>query len=171
MSTSLTDTVWRLAEPWLAAERVELDDVVLVGQGKGRTLRLLVDHPDGVDLDHLAALSDGLSRLLDDEPGLSDPYRLEVSSPGLERVLRRARHWEKAVGRDVTVKVQRGDGRERIAGRLVSFDGESAVVEVDEGPERGSEVQIDLDEVATAKTVFRWEKQPPPGSKSGSKSR
>lgn len=79
--TQVTD-LWGLVEPYLAAERLELDDLELSGRGRGRVVRIIVDGED-VGVDRLAELSRGLSRLLDDEPGLQDSYRLEVSSPGL----------------------------------------------------------------------------------------
>ncbi len=155
--------VWHLAEPWLGAERVELDDVEMVGVGRGRTLRILVDHPEGIDLDRIAALSDGLSRLLDDLPALADPYQLEVSSPGLERKLRRPRHWEKAVGAEVSVKVRTSDAHRTHKGRLASFDGERITLSL--GGDDTQQVEFSIGDVATAKTVFRWEKAPKPGKK------
>ncbi len=66
-------------------------------------LRVTVDGHE-VDLDRLAEVSRGLSRLLDDETDLQDAYQLEVTSPGLERKLRRPTHYEKSVGREVVVK-------------------------------------------------------------------
>ena len=74
--------IWDVVEPYLAAERLELDDLELSGQGRGRILRVTVDGDD-VDVDRLANLSRGLSRLLDNETDLQDQYQLEVSSPGL----------------------------------------------------------------------------------------
>lgn len=161
----LTEGVWEAIEPWLAAEQVELDDVEMIGSGKGRTLRILIDHADGIDLDRIAAISDGLSRLLEDQPALADPYQLEVSSPGLERKLRRRRQWQKAVGSDVSVKVREGSGNRTLKGRLVEVADRKAIVELADGTPAETTVEFDLETVVTAKTVFRWEKTPKPGKR------
>ena len=76
--------IWTVVEPYLAAERLELDDVELLGRGPGTLLRVVVDGED-VNIDRLADVSRGLSRLLDNETELVEAYRLEVTSPGLER--------------------------------------------------------------------------------------
>ena len=116
MTTTVSD-IWSVVEPYLAAERLELDDVELHGRGPGTLLRVVVDG-DGVDVDRLADVSRGLSRLLDNETDMSDSYRLEVTSPGLERSLRRPSHYAKSVGREVVVKVGEDDRKATIRGVL-----------------------------------------------------
>lgn len=164
-SDPVTQAIWQIVEPWLAAERVELDDVDMVGTGKGRTLRILVDHEDGLDLDRIAALSDGISRLLDEEPSLADPYQLEVSSPGLERKLRRRAQWVKSVGRDVTVKMKTAAGNRTVKGVVKTVDDDGVLVELSE-PEAGdTSARVGFDDVVSAKTVYRWDSGPKPGKK------
>ncbi len=149
--------IWSVVEPYLAAERLELDDLELTGRGRGRVLRVTVDGDD-VGVDRLAELSRGLSRLLDDEPGLQDHYRLEVSSPGLERKLRRPSHYRKSVGREVVVKTAGSDQKTTYRGILTDADEARFIVDADEGP-----VAVSYNDVVSAKTVFRWEKAPKPG--------
>ena len=103
--TTVSADIWTVVEPYLAAERLELDDVELLGRGPGTLLRVVVDGED-VNIDRLADVSRGISRLLDNETELVDAYRLEVTSPGLERDLRRPSHYAKSVGREVVVKSQ-----------------------------------------------------------------
>jgi ribosome maturation factor RimP len=95
--------LWDLLEPWLEAEGVELDDLELAGPGAGRLVRVTVDAAGGIDLDRIANLSRGLSRLLEESDLVGAAYTLEVSSPGLERPLRRPSQFRKAVGREVVV--------------------------------------------------------------------
>lgn len=160
--SNTVDDIWTIVEPWLDAERLELDDVEMVGSGKGRTLRIVVDHPDGVDLDRISDVSTGLGRLLDDVPSLQASYQLEVSSPGLERKLRRPAHFHKSIGREVHVKA-RIDGTTSVAkGELISSDEESIVVLTEDG-----EVELPHADITSAKTVFRWQAQPKPGKKQG----
>ncbi|HSK06734.1 MAG TPA: ribosome maturation factor RimP [Acidimicrobiia bacterium] len=149
--------IWTVVEPYLAAERLELDDVELHGRGAGTLLRVVVDG-DNVDIDRLAEVSRGISRLLDNETGLDDAYRLEVTSPGLERNLRRPAHYAKSVGREVVVKIADGDSKTTIRGTLVDAGDDSFTVEGD-----GGATVVDYQDVLTAKTVFRWEKAPKPG--------
>ena len=154
--TTVSD-IWTVVEPYLAAERLELDDVELLGRGSGTVLRVVVDG-EGVNVDRLADVSRGLSRLLDNETALNDAYRLEVTSPGLERKLRRPSHYSKSLGREVVVKVADGDKKATLRG-VLSDAGESSFT-VESGDER---LVVNYEEVLTAKTVFRWEKTPKPG--------
>jgi ribosome maturation factor RimP len=154
--TTVTD-IWTVVEPYLAAEQLELDDLEMLGRGPGQLLRVVVDG-EGVNIDRLAEVSRGISRLLDNETGLSDAYRLEVSSPGLERNLRRPSHYRKAEGREVVVKVADGDLKTTLRGIVTEAGDESFVVETEGGTKT-----VGYEDVLTAKTVFRWEKAPKPG--------
>ncbi|HET9259117.1 MAG TPA: ribosome maturation factor RimP [Acidimicrobiia bacterium] len=149
--------IWSVIEPYLAAERLELDDLELTGHGRGRVLRVTVDGEE-LGIDRLAELSRGLSRLLDNEPELQDAYQLEVSSPGLERKLRRPDHYRKSVGREVVVKTTAGDAKQTYRGTLNEADDLSFTVLTESGPR-----EVSYDDVMSAKTVFRWEKTPKPG--------
>ncbi|MGB7861512.1 MAG: hypothetical protein WBM90_13530, partial [Acidimicrobiia bacterium] len=149
--------IWDVVEPYLAAERLELDDLELAGQGRGRILRVTVDGED-VTIDRLADLSRGLSRLLDHDTDLDDQYQLEVSSPGLERKLKRPTHFQKSVGREVVVKTSSGESNITIRGTVADAGPDRFTIDTDDG----SRV-LDYTDVITAKTVFRWEKSPKPG--------
>lgn len=149
--------IWTVLEPYLAAERLELDDLEVVGSGQGRVLRVVVDG-EGVDIDRLADLSRGISRLLDADSDLDDPYQLEVTSPGLERKLRRPAHFAKSVGREVVAKTKQGEQKRTVRGVITDANDRTFTVEADEGA-----VVLDFEDVLTAKTVFRWEKAPKPG--------
>ncbi len=149
--------IWGLVEPYLAAERLELDDLELSGRGRGRVLRVTVDGDD-VGVDRLAELSRGLSRLLDDEPSLQDSYQLEVSSPGLERKLRRPSHYAKSLGREVVVKTSEEGSKATHRGTLSDVGEAVFTVDSDQGS-----VTVPYEDVISAKTVFRWEKAPKPG--------
>ena len=155
------ERLWAIIEPYLAAEGIELDDVELLGGTGAPLVRVTVDAPDGVDVDRLAELSRGIGRLLDAEDPVAGPYTLEVSSPGLERKLRRPRHYEKSVGREVKVKTFGPVAGERVhRGRLVAADDDPDVVGVE-----GEERRFAYDDVASARTVFVWEKAAKPGKK------
>lgn len=160
MESQQLRAVWDAVEPYLAAERIELDDLELVGRGRARTLRVVIDsETEKVDLDRIADVSRSLSRLLDnlgESSELEGPYQLEVTSPGLERKLTRPRHFQKSLGREVVVKTEAGTRR-----GLLSDSGENELtVTTDQGSE-----SIAFSDVVSARTVFTWEKPPKPGQK------
>ncbi len=146
-----------MVEPYLAAEKLELDDVELLGRGPGQLLRVVVDG-EGVNVDLLADVSRGLSRLLDNETELTESYRLEVTSPGLERSLRRPSHFAKSIGREVLVKVESGGQKSTVRGILAGAGESTFEIEDETG-----RTEVAYGDVTTAKTVFRWEKAPKPG--------
>ncbi|CAN5505921.1 ribosome maturation factor RimP [soil metagenome] len=161
MSAEPAQRLWGVIEPYLAAEGVELDDLEVVGRGGASLVRVTVDADGPVDVDTIARLARGVSRLLDEEDPVPGTYTLEVSSPGLERTLRRPRHFEKAVGRQVRLRMtQPDDGVQHINGVLVETSPTGFTVETEAGP-----VTVAYDEVASARTVFVWETAPKPGAR------
>jgi ribosome maturation factor RimP len=156
---STQNALWDITENYLVAEHLELDDLEVVGKGKAKTVRVVVDG-EGVDLDRISEVSRGLSRLYDAEYDAQDPYQLEVTSPGLERALKRPAHFNKSLGRQVSVKIRDEAGVVRTQkGQLSAADDESFTVTV----EGGAEHQYPYSAVISARTVFRWESAPKPG--------
>ena len=151
-------------EPVLAALGLEVFDVTLTGQGRGRVLRVALDRDGGVDLDAITAATDAASAVLDhDDTLVSGPYALELTSPGVERPLRHPHHFVRAVGEVVTVKTHGGDApARRVRGVLVAADDDPSgglVLEV----EGGDREQLAYDAVDSARTVFEWGPSPRPG--------
>ena len=148
------DRLWETIEAYLADEQVELDDLEL----SGKTLRVVIDSEDGVDLDHLTNVSRGVSRILDEADTFIDgKYNLEVTSPGLERKLRRPRHFQKSLGRQLVAKTRSGD---TLRGELTDADEKTFTVEAG-----GATTSIAYDEVAGARTVLEFTPPPKPGKK------
>jgi len=111
------------------ASGLDLESVRVTAAGRRRLLRVVVDSDRGVSLDDAAAVSRELSAVLDEVGVMGDfPYTLEVSSPGVDRPLTQPRHWRRATGRLVKVKVADGDA---VLGRVVSADTEEVVLNVD----------------------------------------
>jgi ribosome maturation factor RimP len=149
--------LWDVVEPYVSAEGVELDDVEVLGGGK--IVRVVVDSDHSLGVDRIADLSRGISRLIDEDDPFPGSYTLEVTSPGLERKLRRPEHFRKALGREIAVKTHSPvDDEKNHRGTLVTADDEAFTVEID-----GSERRIEFQDVASARTVFVWEKGPKPG--------
>ena len=97
---SVSARVRALIEPLVAAEGLELFDLEQVGP----VLRVTVDRQGGVSIDDITKTTRAISRAIDEHDPISSSFTLEVSSPGLERVLRTPAHYSWAVGRTVAVK-------------------------------------------------------------------
>jgi len=141
------DRLIALFEPILAEAGYELIEVEFVAGQGGATLRIYIDGPDGVDVDDCAAASHLLSDLLDVEDPIPGAYSLEVSSPGLDRILRKPEHFARFV--DNRVKVELAvprEGRKRYTGMLRSVNGESIELDVD-----NFSVSIRLAEISRAR--------------------
>jgi ribosome maturation factor RimP len=146
------------AEPVLSCLGLELVDVEVIGSGRARTLRLTVDRDGGIDLDALAAANGPVSAALDAVPVLSGPYTLELSSPGLERPLRRPADFRRFVGTTVSVKSHEPvAGERRHRGLLVDADDSGIGLEVD-----GESRRLPYEAIASARTVFEWGPAPKP---------
>jgi len=132
VDTALHDRLIALFEPVLAEQGLELVDVEFVTVQGGATLRVYIDKPEGIDMDDVSAASPLISDLLDVEDPFPGNYMLEVSSPGLDRVLRKPEHFARFVDNRVKVElmVPRA-GRKRYTGVLRRTDGESIELEVD----------------------------------------
>ena len=152
------EAVRAAVEPAVHALGFDVYDVELLGGAGARTLRLTVTRDAGVDLDAITAVTQAVSPLLDNVDALNGSYLLEVSSPGVERSLRRPAHYAGAVGEQVSIKFHTEAGPRRVRGVLVAFDDEHCTVEED-----GVQVQIPLHDVTQARTVFEWGPQPRPG--------
>ena len=147
MDTAIHDRLIALLEPVLMEAGYELVEVEFVAGRGGGTLRVYIDAPQGIDVDDCAAASHQISELLDVADPFPEAYSLEVSSPGLDRILRKAEHFARFV--DNRVKVELAvprEGRKRYTGMLRRADGESIELEVD-----NFSVSIKLAEVARAR--------------------
>lgn len=110
----------------------ELLGVEFVRAGKHSTLRVYIDSPKGIDVDDCADVSHQISAVLDIEDPISTEYNLEVSSPGLDRPLFKASHYQEVVGQTISVKLQiPQDGRRNYKGQLTECDDHSFTVKVD----------------------------------------
>ncbi len=151
-STSGVETrVRTLAAPLLEPLGVELEDV----QWGGGRLRLTVDTAEGIDSGTLVLVTRTLSVELDAADPIPSRYTLEITSPGIERPLRRPEQYRKAVGSPVAVKLRPGDdGQRRLEGRLVSADDELITLETADG----QRTEVRLESVERARTVFDWDR-------------
>ena len=121
-----------LLEPPVQALGYELVDLEARVGGNG-LLRVYIDRDDGVDLDDCERVSRQLSAFLDVEEPLPGSYTLEVSSPGVDRLLFRLDHYPAYVGEWIELRLRTPyEGRRKFKGTLKGIEGEDVVVQVDD---------------------------------------
>ena len=153
---AIAGQVAELAEPVLEDLGLELVDVEYRREGKGWTLRLFVDKPGGVTLDDCVEVSREVDTLLDVEDVIHTAFQLEVSSPGLDRPLKKARDFERFVGSRTRIKTrelcdpdQRGHRRKTFVGSLLGlFEGR---IRLELEDRKGGIVELPLEEIQQAR--------------------
>ena len=132
----------------IEANGAALYDIEMVTEFEETIFRILVTKAGGVSLDLCAAISHELSPFLDVHPPMSQAYRLEVSSPGIERKLSKPVHFKNAIGEKLKLKLIGGN---QLNGVLKSADDEGIMLEMKEGEEN-----VAYGGIKTARTYFDW---------------
>lgn len=146
--------LWEAVTPLVEDQGMEIIDIEFRREGSrgGRVLRLYVDKEGGPSLDDLTRVSRELSDLLDEQIDLDGPYTLEVSSPGVNRVLRKLDHFGRVVGKRVRVRTREMiDGRRSFLGLLKEVREDGIVVSQD-----GREFPIALSLIEKANYEHDW---------------
>lgn len=152
MSKKVTEQVAELALPLAEELHLELVDVEYTREAGRYYLRVFIDKPGGVNLDDCQALSEKLGVLLDEEDPIPHAYVLEVSSPGIERPLKKAGDFARFSGRLARIKTFAPiAGRRQFTGRLLAVAGEEVKLAVD-----GQEVAVPLEKIASARLVAEF---------------
>ena len=140
MNETVAERVWQLAEPLVAQEGLEIVDVEFRRENRGLVLRLYLDQAGGeggVSLDELTRISRQLGDILDVHDAVPGSYNLEVSSPGINRRLRRPDHFRRYLGKKIRVRaVAPLNGRRSFVGILEQIDAEGIAVADAEGTHR-----------------------------------
>ena len=148
---SIEEKVTKLVEPIIENLGYELYDVEYAKEGKNYFLRIFIDNEKGIDLNDCEKVNDAVNDILDKENYIKEQYFLEISSPGIERVLRKDKHLEKNIGEDVNVKLFKKDenGKKEYQGILKQYNEEK--IELEE------EITIERKNIAQIKTVYNWD--------------
>ncbi len=128
---STEDRVEQCISPIFKDTPYEIYDIEFAREAGENYLRIFIDKEGGVDLDDCEAVTDLINAPLDDADPIAESYYLEVSSPGIERKLKKAEHFLKAIGEKVYIKSYSPvNGKKEVTGILKEFINEEAVVEV-----------------------------------------
>ncbi len=148
----ITDIVTELAEPLVREAGCVLWDVEYVREGGSWFLRICIDREGGVSIDDCEAVSRPLSDRLDEVDPIPGSYTLEVSSAGLDRVLKKPEHFEAFLGQEVEVRLYRPrNGRKEHVGILARYDNGDVTVEID-----GTPVPFEKKEIAQVRLYPRF---------------
>ena len=138
-----------LLEPAVEQMGYELTDLEVRLGARDGVLRLFIDKTDGVGLDDCEAVSRQVSTVLDVEDPMPGHYTLEVSSPGLDRRLSKAEHFQRFQGEDVRIKLRvPNEGRRNYRGTIGAVSDDAVEVQVD-----GQWHRLALDSIAMARLV------------------
>ena len=153
------DRVRSLVAPIASDLHLDIYDI----EQRGGTLRITLESQataEPIDLEQIALATRLISTEFDHSDPIPGKYTLEVSSPGIERVLRTPGHFARAVGETVSVRMTGpdADGQRRFEGRLVGADATTLTIATDDG-----ERTLAVAEVQRAKTTFDWSPPPKPG--------
>ncbi|MGO9134082.1 MAG: ribosome maturation factor RimP [Methylovirgula sp.] len=160
--TGVAARVAELAVPVLADLGFRLVRVKLSAQS-GTTVQIMAERPDGsMSIEDCEAVSQALSPVLDVEDPVKSAYRLEISSPGIDRPLVRRSDIVRALGHEARVEMavgQGGDGRKRFRGRITAVEGEDRAARLklsrlDAKPDEPQEVSLPIGEIDEAKLVL-----------------
>ncbi len=149
-SDRVTATIQGFAEPLLADMGMELVEIQFRREGHGWVLRLFIDKEKGVNIDDCAAVSREISAYLEVEDLIDHAYHLEVSSPGLERPLRKREDFTRFAERLARIKLREPiNGQRVLIGTLLGLEGETVLLEMDK-----ETVRIDLENIAKARLTL-----------------
>ncbi len=126
-------------------------------------LKVIIDEPGGLNSQTLVDVTKAVSRMIDAEDPIHGRFTLEISSPGVERPLKRPHHFQRSIGEKVLIKTEPDasiDGERRAEGQLVEADESSIVVDI-----AGERHSLTYGQIRTARTVFDWGPTPKKGGK------
>ena len=150
---NIEEKVEKLIEPKIQNIGYKLYDVEDVKEGKNYYLLIFIDSEKGIDLNDCEKVNNEITDILDEVNYIKDSYYLEVSSPGVERILRKDKHLEKNIGTEINVKLFKKDnnGKKEYQGVLENFDENTLTIKQDK------DLKIERKNIAQIKTVYNWD--------------
>lgn len=147
---SIEERVESLLKEKIEAIGYELYDVEYSKEGKNYFLRIFIDKTEGIDLNDCEKVNNEIDKILDEADYIKEQYFLEVSSPGIERIIRKEKHLKKYIGHEINIKLFKKDknGNKEYQGILKAFDQEN--IELEEN------IKIERKNIAQIKTVYNW---------------
>ena len=150
--TKLEENIQTLLNPEIESLGYELYDVIYVKEAKDFYLKIFIDKESGISIEDCEKVSNVISDILDKEDPIKEQYFLEVSSAGLERVLRSDKHLKDNIGKEIEVKLFKNYENQKVyEGILKDFDNVTITIDVE-----NNLINLDRKNIAIIKTIYRW---------------
>ena len=155
---NIEDRVESLIKDKIQELGYDLYDVQYVKEGQNYFLRVFIEKQNGnIDLNDCEKVNDGINDLLDKADYIKEQYFLEVSSTGVEKILRKDKHLEENVGNEIQINLFKSieiDGKKvkEILGILLAFDNDRITIEINK-----NKLELERKNISQIKTVFDWE--------------
>ena len=150
---NIENRVQDLVENTITELGYELYDVQYVKEGKDYYLRIYIDSKKGIDLEDCEKVSNEVSTILDKNAFIKEQYFLEITSPGIERILRKDKHLKDNIGEEVEVSLFKPINKQKsIVGVLKDFDADTIEIEVE-----NNILKIDRKNISLIKIKYNWE--------------
>ena len=131
----------------------DLYDVVYEKEGKDYYLRIIIDKEDGIDINDCEKVNNSINDILDEADLIKDQYFLEVSSPGVERTLRKDKHYLSQIGNEILIKLYKPiEKKKEIQGILEEYLEDEIVIRTDDKQTYNNNKK----DIAIAKTIYNW---------------
>ncbi len=149
---NIAGTVRDLVSPVAEELGYMLWDVEYLKEGADMILRITIDKPEGIGIEDCEKMARAIDPIIDEADPIEVSYKMEVSSPGIERVLSRPEHFDACMGEKVEVKLYAPiEKKKQLIGILAAADEKTITVTCDEG-----EYVLEKSAVAKVSTVFDW---------------
>lgn len=150
---SIEERVEMLIKPIVEKIGYELYDVEYAKEGKNYFLRIFIDKPEGINLQDCEKVNDAINDILDEANYIKEQYFLEVSSTGIERILRKDKHLNQNIGKEIQIKLFKKDKNKKkeYQGILQKFSQEAITIESSIG-----HIEIERKNIAQIKTIYHW---------------
>ena len=151
--SSIEGKIEKLLEEKINNLGYDLYDVEYVKEGKDYYLRIFIDKRDGISLDDCEKVSNIISDILDKEDYIRVQYYLEVSSPGVERILRKDKHLRNNIGNEIKVNLFKPIDNigKIVTGTLKDFDEQKILLDYN-----SKKIELQRDNISLIKTVYKW---------------
>lgn len=127
-------------------------DVMYVKEGKDNYLRIFIDNDKGISLDDCEAVNNAITDMLDEANIIKDQYFLEISSPGVERHIRKDKQLEEHIDKEIDVKLFKPvEKQKELIGELKEFNQDTITILVD-----GKNEVIERKNISSIKRAFKW---------------
>lgn len=149
----IEEKVQELLEPIINKLGYDLYDVIYTKEGKDYYLKIFIDKEEGIGIEDCEKVNNEINDILDEKDLIPESYFLEVSSPGVERLLRKEKHFLKNIGKEIIIKLYRPINKKReFTGLLNSFENGIVTLELEK-----EILKFELKDIVSVNTVFDFE--------------